>query len=166
MTDSNTWKYDVFIGNNEYKNTKYNFHLTYPEGSIFANAHPENYSVVRFFLPNRKNIGGDEENIGVFVFPLSTEDKLSYTIDDYLNAKKEQNSPYGTVDVEEIKLGGQKGYKVLFTSSYTAQEGKKTREASYFTIRNGLIYDINYFPVINEHLKDIDRIVNSFKFID
>ncbi len=147
---------DKFIGNTTYENTYCHFRFTYPTGSVFASAHPDSGFIVRFFFPNGQTIAGDEENIGLYVQEnfLDIDTELRY-LNNY--AKN------GPIDVKEITLGGQRGYKVEFTSDYTSKKG--TQEMAYFTVKNNILYELNYFPVVNDNLKIADSVANSFEFI-
>jgi len=146
----------LFLPGNVYENTQYHFNLTYPEGSTFAHATPEAGFVTRFFLPNRQTLEGDQENIGVHV------DENSFDLDAVIAQRQDAFSKNGSIDVKEVQFGGQKGYLMIFTSDYTVQKG--TKELSYLTVKDGILFELNYFPVVDQSLSIIDGVADSFKF--
>lgn len=145
---------DKFIGDTTYENTYYNFKFTYPNGSTFAHARPELGFVVRFFFPNGQKIAGDEENIGVYIKENSPGIEAEL--------KSFNDSANGPTEIKEITLGSQKGYRLRFTSDYTASKG--TQEMIYFTVKNNILYLLNYFPVVNNSIDVTDNVANSFEF--
>lgn len=149
---------DIFIGKTIYQNSHYGIELTYPEGSVFAGAHPEAGFITRFFIPNGKEIGGDQENVGVHVL------EYSGTAEDRIRDMRNAFEGNGSFDVIDFELGGQRGYKMIFVSDYTAMPSKQTREMIYLAVKDGVLYEINYFPVIDESVALIDTIAKSFKF--
>jgi len=70
----------------------------------------------------------------------------------------------GSIDIQEIQFGKQKGYKIIYVSDYTFDKG--TKEAIYFTVKDNILYMLNYFPVVEENIKTIDDIAKSFEFIN
>ena len=148
-----------FLAGSVYENSQYNFKLTYPEGSTFAHATAQSGTgfVTRFFLPNRQTIGGDQENIGIHV------DENSDDLDAVIKRRQDTFSKNGTIDIKEVQFGGQKGYRMIFVSDYTAQKG--TKELSYLTVKNGTLFELNYFPVVDQNLSVVDNVASSFEFI-
>lgn len=145
------------LPNSVYENSKYKFRLTYPEGSIFVHANPESGFVTRFFLPKSQTIAGDQENIGMYIKEKSG---------DLGSRLKEVEGMYkknGPLDIEEVQFGGQKGYRVIFTSNYTAP--KHTKELAYMTVKDGTLFELNYFPVVDQSLGLVDTVARSFEFI-
>jgi hypothetical protein len=147
----------VFLPNSVYENKTYGFRITYPEGAIFAHANPDLGFPTRFMIPGGQILQGDAENIGIYI------KKYEGSLEDRLQLRKDAFSKNGPVDVSDFNLAGQKGYKIVFTSTYTLP--KKTREAIYVTVKDGKAYEINYFPVVDAKLPAIDKIVQSFEFV-
>ena len=65
------------------------------------------------------------------------------------------------MDVKEVKFGGQKGYRIIFVSDYSVE--KSTKELLYMTFRNGILYELNYFPVA-QNISVADDVASSFEF--
>jgi len=145
-----------FVNDFTYENSKYHFRLVYPKGSVFANAHPESGFVTRFFIPNGESIGNDKENVGMYI------EENSEDIETRVKQIKDRFLKNGHIDIQEVQLGGQKGYRILFVSDYSAQKG--TQELIYITVKNNMSYELNYFPVA-KNLSVVDTIASSFEFI-
>ena len=150
----------VFLPGNIYENKIFKFSLVYPEGSRFGSANPDLGFQTRFFIPDGKKIGGDTENVGIYVKPYDGTTEL------WVEKIKNSYSKNGKIDVKDYMIGGIKGYRLIYVSDYTSMPGKNSKEVSYIVANKGNIYEINYFPLVEDHLKDIDNIVNSFKFTE
>ncbi len=144
-----------FVGDSTYENSKYHFKLVYPKGSIFANAHPEVGFVTRFFLPNGETIGNDQENVGIYI------EENSNDLEREVQEIRERFSEYGPIDMREVQFGGQKGYRMVLTTSYSAQKG--TKELIYITVKDDTSYHLNYFPVA-KNISIVDTVAGSFEF--
>jgi hypothetical protein len=151
-----TW--DKFINDTTYENTHFKFSFSYPKGSIFANAHTQTGFIVRLFLPDRKTIMGDEENVGIYIRERVAD------LEEWIEEEKKIYQKNGPIEVLKVELGGQKAYRVIETTNYTSPKG--TREMFYFTVRNNTLYSLNYFPVVEENIKTVEEIANSFKFTE
>lgn len=145
-----------FINDSIYENSKYHFRLVYPKGSFFAYAHPEIGFVTRFFIPDGESIGNDKENVGIYI------KKNSEDIETEVQKIKDRFSKNGPIDIKEVQFGGQKGYRIIFVSDYSAQKG--TKELTYITVKNNMAYELNYFPVA-KNISVVDTIASSFEFI-
>ncbi len=77
--------------------------------------------------------------------------------------ERKQNlfSKNGPIDLQEVQFGGQAGYRMIYTSNYSAPKGSK--ELSYMTVRAGTLYELNYFPVA-QHVGLADEVAASFEF--
>jgi|GEM_PF-3084479 len=144
-----------FIGDSMYENSKYHFRLIYPKGSFFANAHPEHGFVTRFFLPDSESIGKDEENVGIYIKETNNDAERE------VEQIKNRFSKYGPVDIKEVRFGGQKGYRIICVTEYSAKKG--TKELFYITVKNGVLYQLNYFPVA-KNISVVDTIASTFEF--
>ncbi len=147
-----------FIGSTIYENTHYKFRLTYPVNSIVRPTHTETGFIIRFILPGGQTIANDPENIGIYIKENSRD------LESYLQNEKNRYSKNGPIDVQEIQFGKQKGYKMILTSDYTFKKG--TKEAYYFTVKDNILYMLNYFPVVEENIKIVDNVAESFEFTD
>ena len=146
-----------FVGSTVYENTYFKFRFTYPEGSVFVPTRPTTGYIIRFIIPSGKIIVDDKENIGIYIY-----ENVS-SLDDWINGQKSAYSKNGPIDISEVRLGGEKAYRMIFTSDYTASKG--TKEMFYFTMKNNILYGINYYPVTDEGIKVVDDVAKSFEFI-
>lgn len=144
-----------FVNDSTYENSNYHFKLTYPKGSVFANAHPEIGFVTRFFIPDGESIRNDQENVGVYIKENSRD------LEAEVKQITDRFSKNGQVDVKEVQFGGQKGYRIVLVTDYSAQKG--TKELFYVTVRNNIAYELNYFPVAR-NVSVVDGIASSFEF--
>ena len=144
-----------FIGDSIYENSQYHFRLTYPKGSVFANAHPESGFVTRFFIPDGQTIGNDQENIGIYI------EQPAKDLEAEVKQIEDRFLKNGSVDIQKVQFGGQNGYRILMTSDYSAQKG--TKELVYITVKNNIAYELMYFPVA-KNVSSVDHVASSFEF--
>ncbi len=110
--------------------------------------------MTRFFLPEGEEIEGDTENIGIYI------GDTNMTLENYHQNLTKKLSNNGKVDSKEVVFGGQKGFRMVYSSSYSAS--KNTQELDYFTIKDGKIYKLNYFPVA-KNIEIVDEVAKSFE---
>ena len=145
-----------FIGKTIYENSKYKFRLTYPEDSVFAHANPKYGFITRFFIKDGQIISNDQENVSVSVAENNDLEKIIQT-------RKDEWSKFNPIDIQKVQFGGQDGYRMIFVNSYDYQ--RNIKELSYLTIKDGVSYELNYFPVVDQNIPMIDNIAKSFEFI-
>lgn len=146
-----------FLSGNIYENSQYGFKLTYPASSTFDWNHPGIGFIVRFIIPNGQRISGDIENVAIYV------EQNSLDLNSVIARDKENYTKNGQINLKEVTFGGQKAYREIFTSNYTASKG--TRELFYYTVKDGVLYGLNYYPVVDKDIPVVDKIASSFEFI-
>ncbi len=138
-----------------YDNRVYGFKLKYPTEYYQAHTNPEYGFKARFINPQGDVVKGTRENFGISI------EKTKYDLEKGLEVFKSNTEKKGgsIEDIKEVNFGGGKGYRILYNSG-------AFRELVYKIVKDGKLYEFNYYPVVDENLKLADEIAQTFEITE